>query len=177
VAVDFSFKLDITFNLNELTRLYEIAPDVVRSEVRSTLGRIAARTEKEVVEKTPRGVGAQGGLAGSIHGEVVPYGESLAAITGTPLEQGVVVELGRRPDKRQPPTGPLELWLIRKVGLDPDEAKQAAFGLAKMIGKFGFKDGGAHMFEKTFKELDPWITGELMSIPQRVVDRINRGST
>jgi len=172
-------QISINVNMGQLPDLARYYPEIVRQETRAVLLLITARMEKGVVEKTPRGVGAAGGLAGSIHGEVVPYGGGFASITGTPLHgQGETIELGRRPGKRQPPIEPLALWFMRKHGLDEDEARHAAFGLAKNIAKWGFLTWpeGARMFEKTFKENEYWIMEMIHSIPVRVAGRINSGS-
>ena len=167
---------EIVSNQSSLQALSRDYPVVVREEVKRALGEILARFEKRVLELTPRGVGGEAGLAGSIHGEVAEYGEGFRATEGTPLEYGEVVELGRRPGKRRPPIEPLMLWLMRKHGLPEEEAKQAAFGLAINIGKFGFLHGGAHMFQKTFEELDPWIMEVMNKIPERVAERIGNGA-
>lgn len=167
-------KLEITFNLHQLEQFAASAPAQLRAELRATLTRIAARVEKTVSEKTPRGVGGAAGLAGSIVGEVLGYGESLMARIGTPLEYGEVVELGRRPGKARPPIAPLELWLQRKIGLGPEEAHRAAYGLAISIARHGFE--GAHMFERSMTELDSWISHELAGIPGRVAERITHAA-
>ena len=166
---DFGFNVD----LRVIEGLARLNPGIVEKEVRAVLEIVAARVEKGVVEGTPRGVGGEAGLAGSIHGEVVAYGQGLQAIIGTPIEYGDVVEMGRRPDKTKPPVEPIALWAIRKLGVSPEEAKGIGFVIARKIGKEGFE--GAHMFEKTMKELDPWIMEQLNSIAERVNERITHG--
>jgi len=166
--------VDIVYHLRELERLAKVAPTETRAEIRSTLKRIASRVEKTVIEKTPRGVGGAAGLAGSIHGEVVAYGDSHMARIGTPLEYGAVIELGRRPGQARPPRGPLILWLQRKIGLPLEEAKRVSYALAVSIGSEGFE--GAHMFEKTKAELEFWIDRELQGIPDRIAERMNRAT-
>ena len=163
---DFGFSVD----LRVLEGLAAISPDIVEREVQAVLEIVAARVEKTVVERTPRGVGGEAGLAGSIHGEVVSYGQGMQAVISTPLEYGEVVELGRRPDKKRPPVAPIALWAIRKLGVSAEEAQGIGFVIARKIGKVGFE--GAHMFEKTMQELDGWIMEQLNSIPQRVNERI-----
>jgi len=166
-------RLEIAVNLRELERLEKIAPEVVRREMRTVLGAIAARVEKEVVEKTPRGVGAQGGLAGSIHGEVVTIGQGMAAVIGTPIGYGEVVELGRRPGK-MPPLEPIALWAERKLGVSREDSMGVAYLIAQKIAWYGTE--GAHMFERTKEELDGWIMQELVSIAARVARRLESGT-
>ena len=74
------------------------------------------------------------GLQGRVH-EVMPYGE--------------VVEFGRRPGGKQPPTGPIEFWVIRKgLAAAGPESRSVAFLIARAIGRRGTI--GDHMFEKGF---------------------------
>lgn len=167
--------LEISVDLGESIRtLASVAPQVLRSEMRTVLGVIARRVEKEVVEKTPRGVGAAGGLAGSIHGEVIPRGDGVIGIVGTPIEYGEVVELGRRPGKRMPPVEPIALWAVRKLGIPEEEAGSVGLAIARKIKHHGFE--GAHMFQRTIEELDSWIMAQLRTIPARVARRIERGT-
>lgn len=102
----------------------------------------------EVKKRTPQGVsGAQGGLLGSIQGDVIGK--------GTPLVKGVVisahkyaevVEKGRSAGKGMPPMGSLIRWIEVKMGLSAEQAKQIEFVVRRSIGRKGFD--GAHMFEK-----------------------------
>lgn len=158
----------------DVLRLVRQCPEIFREEALAVLEVIDSRVTKEVVEKTPRGVGGAAGLAGSIHGQVVETGEGFMDRIGTPLEYGAVIELGRRPGKKRPPIAPIELWARRKLGLPPDKAKRAAWAIAKAIARKGFE--GKFMFKETFEELDGWIMDQLETIPKRVAARINRGN-
>ena len=51
-------------------------------------------------------------------------------------EYSQAVHEGRRPGRR-PPTEPLQLWAVRKLGLSGDEAWSAAFAIQRKIGKEG----------------------------------------
>lgn len=159
--------VDMGRTLVDLARRY---PEIVREESRAVLRVIEQRVESRVVALTPRGVGGQAGLAGSIHGEVVETGGKTLAEIGTPLEYGEVVELGRRPGQRQPPVDPIALWAMRKLGVSAEEAHSVGFVIARKIGREGFP--GAHMFQQTIDELDGWIMGQLKLIPRRVQRRI-----
>jgi hypothetical protein len=101
----------------------------------------------EVKKRTPQGVfGAQGGLLGSIQGEV--------SSKGTPLVKGLVVsahkyaevvEKGRTAGKGLPPMGSLVRWIEVKMGLPESQAKAIEFVVRRSIARKGFQ--GAHMFE------------------------------
>ena len=165
------FGFDVTYNISDLKRLAGEYPDIVREETETVMDIIVRRLEKEVVERTPRGVGGAGGLAGSISGEVVSAGGRVTGIVGTPVEYGVVVELGRRPGKRMPPTAPIALWAQRKLGLTEKEASSAAFAIARNIAAEGFE--GAKMFGQAWDDNERWAQDMLYSIPERVVRRLD----
>ncbi len=166
-------QLNVTVDLGALQELARVFPEVVREESLAVLELVAARVESAVVAKTPRGVGGEAGLAGSIFGETAATGNSFSAVIGTPLEYGAVVELGRRPGKRQPPIEPIALWARRKLGVSDKEARSVGFLIARKIGREGFE--GAHMFERTLNELEPWIMEQLAGIAGRVTRRVGSG--
>lgn len=53
-----------------------------------------------------------------------------------------VIEYGRRPGSRPPPTAPIFQWLVRRVRMDPDEALGAAELVARAIGHRGLRGRG-----------------------------------
>lgn len=168
--------MELSFDVNvaQLQKLAARFPEAARAEMIAGLKVVAARTEKTMVEKTPRGVSAQGGLAGSIHGDVVPYGQGYAARIGTPLEYGKVIEMGRRPGKARPPIEPIALWAVRKLGVSRAEARGVAFAIARKIAVKGFP--GRFMARDTLKELETWIVEELGRIPARIIARVDNGA-
>jgi len=106
----------------------------------------------EVKKRTPQGVyGAQGGLLGSMQGEVKGK--------GTPVIKGIVmsaqkyaepIEKGRSAGKSWPPEGTLVRWIEVKFGVDNVTAKRIEFAVRRKIGRKGFP--GAHMFERAASE-------------------------
>lgn len=48
-----------------------------------------------------------------------------------------VIEYGRRAGAKRPPTKAIELWAMRKLGLNAKEAKSASFAIANAISKRG----------------------------------------
>jgi len=164
---DLTIRVDLGQKLRDLATLY---PDTVREESEAVLKLIGMRVEKEVVELTPRGVGAQGGLAGSIHHVVSMSAGSGKVEIGTPFAYGEVIELGRRPGT-MPPSAPIALWAMRKLGISAKDAPSVGFAIALKIKEKGFE--GAHMFERTLDKLDPWIMAQLSTIPERVARKLN----
>jgi len=160
----------VTWNITDLDELAAKYPGVAHDEVFRVVDLAIRRLEKEVVERTPRGVGGAGGLAGSIAGETVSAGRRVKGVVGTPLEYGVVVEMGRRPGQRMPPVAPIALWAQRKLGVPADEAESVGFAIARKIAVKGFK--GARMFEDAWDDTERWVQDMLYSIPERIVKRL-----
>ena len=81
--------------------------------------------------------------------EIFDRGTFRRSWKSAPTERGVrvfndapyagVIEGGRRPGARQPPSNVMEQWAKRKLGLNDLDAKAAAFALARSIGKKGIK--------------------------------------
>jgi hypothetical protein len=69
-----------------------------------------------------------------------------------------IVELGRRPGK-WPPVTPLRLWARRVLGLDEDEAKAAAFPIARAIKTRGIK--GRHIVKNSLYKFREIASDEL----------------
>ena len=164
-------EIAITYNLTDLRELAHQFPDAVLAETEMVMDIIVRRLEKSVVEKTPRGVGGQAGLAGSIFGEAVVMGQRVTGTVGTPVLYGEVIELGRRPGQTPPPIAPLIPWVRSKLGIDDaKEQRSVAFAIARKIGKSGFP--GVHMFQRAWAENEQWVQGQLSTIPHRVVMRL-----
>ena len=164
----------IHYDLGAIRKLARDFPDVTREETEPTMHLVVARLEALVVRATPTGVGGEAGLRGSIAGEVARMGKTVMGTVGTPLEYGQVVELGRRPGKAMPPVDPIALWARRKLGVSEEESKGVGFAIARKIAIKGFE--GAHMFEKSWKEIEPWAQKQLMGIAARVIKRIEQSA-
>jgi len=124
------------------------APEVIQKKLDSAMYSAVMLLEREVKFRTPVGVfGAQGGLQGSIHGEVQGRGTPVVkGIIGHQSKYGNVIEKGRRAGKSWPPEGSLLRWIEVKFGVSEKVAKMIEFPIRAKIGKKGFE--GAHMFEK-----------------------------
>lgn len=167
--------INVNYDMTEVRRLVKRWPEITLDETEKVLETIAARLEKEVVERTPAGVGGAAGLRGSIHGEVVSFGMPVKAQVGTPLEYGEVVEYGRRPGKAMPPVDPIAKWVRSKLGItDRKEARSVGFAIARTIAREGTE--GAHMFENAWKDNERWVENQLRDLPKRIVRRAERES-
>lgn len=106
---------------------------------------------RRVKGRTPQGVsGAQGGLLGSIQGEVRHPGGDVVGIIGTASPYGLVVEKGRTPGSKMPPAGTMLRWLEVKMGISTEEAQGIEYVVRRKIARKGTE--GAHMFEQTIDE-------------------------
>jgi hypothetical protein len=59
------------------------------------------------------------------------------ALITNPATYVGVMELGRRPNRRRPPIGPIMAWVTRKLGVPANEVRGVAFAIARNIGTFG----------------------------------------
>ena len=169
MAESVGFRVDLGW-VRSLAKRY---PAAYRRETVNLLDLIVRRLEDSVVEKIPRGIGGEAGLAGSVFGEVNVSGREIKGIVGTPFEYGTVIEFGRRPGMGMPPVEPIKLWAQHKLGLTEEEADSAAWAIAKKISIQGFE--GAQMFTETLQEHDDWIMRMLATLPDRIVRRVSRG--
>jgi hypothetical protein len=126
----------------------------------------------EVKKRTPQGVsGAQGGLLGSIIGEVFNKGTALVkGLVMTANKYAEVIEKGRRPGKGVPHDALLD-WIRVKLGItDPKELERVNYLIRWKIYQKGF--AGAHMFEKALTEntaiLEAMATRRGMMITQEL---------
>lgn len=109
--------------------------------------------QEGVKEATPVGVlGEQGGLRGSIYGEVT--GASLLELKGvvsSPLPYAEPVELGTAP--HAPPLAPLLRWVEVKLGKVGREAVATAWAIRGAIKQRGTR--GQFMFAHTLALAEP----------------------
>jgi hypothetical protein len=141
-------KLDIQMDTAELDRLQaalEAAPDQARNALTAAAWEAGLLLQREISERTPRGVGGAGGLAGSIFArdpELSPDGLEISVAVGTSLPYAQPVEFGSKP--HWPPLLPLLDWVTGKLGKSGDEALAMARGVQIKIARKGTQ--GAHMF-------------------------------
>jgi hypothetical protein len=160
--------LDIRIALQSaeaLAAAFEQAPEIVEDELYAATWEASLYLQREVQERTPVGVGGGGGLKGSIAArEPGRLADGVIGAVATSLAHAVPVELGTKP--HMPPVKPLEDWARIKLGLDPKEAKGAAFAIGRKIAREGTE--GAFMFTETFDEGE----GQVQAIFGRALERI-----
>lgn len=150
---DFTIELDLDGWEPFLDDL-EAAPELLAKHMRNAMDASLDLLIYWTSAETPVNLGL---LRGSWTKEIT--GER-AALTGemfTPLIYGWPVERGRRPGKR-PPVEAIKMWARRKLGLTGKELDQAAFLIARAIGRRGTE--GAAMVYQAFQRA---ITGSELS--------------
>ena len=162
----------VEFDQRQLWRYLDQARDALAAEMRSSLDITVQTIAGAVRMETP--VGVSGNLRQSIYGEV--YGQPLTAefagVVGTPLIYGDAVENGTR--AHWPPSGALELWVTRKLGISGAEAADVAFLVARKISKRGTRPG-QRMFERGLANATPAIERYWQTMPARVKARVTNG--
>lgn len=152
-----------------MAKAFERAPDVVRGELVTAATEASLLLEREVKEGTPTGVGAGGGLRGSIAArEPRVLGDNVIGEVGTPLNYAVPVELGTRP--HFPPVQPLADWAEFKLGVPREEAGTVGFLIARKIAREGTE--GAFMFQRAFDANEPQVQRIFEGAQARIAERI-----
>jgi hypothetical protein len=132
----------------------EIAPELVDAHFLPAVFEATLLAQREIVERTPRGVGAGGGLAGSINAREPEIGvDAIVGVVGTPLAYAEPVELGTRP--HMPPLQPLMDWVKAKLGKPADQVEPIARAIQWKIYHHGTR--GAFMFREGLKAVQPQI--------------------
>lgn len=116
----------------------QLQPAQIDQRGRAALLEATAYLKGEVQKGTPvdRGIG-RGSVVAQVNGSGLELTGKVVSIEA----HMVVLELGRRPGSRPPPTGPIAAWLSRH-GSDP----KLAFVVARAIGKRGMP--ARHMFQQ-----------------------------
>lgn len=161
----------VDIDLSEVDELIENLPEaerVIFNEIDLTMHRSLDIFQGEVRPRTPVVFGT---LRNSISPHVQGISPNLHGELRTSLVYGDVVELGRRPGK-WPPQDAIELWVRRKLGLSGPEAEEAAFLIARKIGRSGTQ--GAYMFRDGFRAGKGTVIRQWETLPGRVVPKIER---
>lgn len=156
--------------IEKLLKQFPQYEDIIADEMQQAMTGSLELFKNEVVGRTP--VGATGQARQSINS--LPRGRPpnfegqvvMTVLYGLPLEHG------RQPGKPPPPIAPIQLWVERKLGLSGEEAEQAAFLIARAIGRRGTQ--GAKMFEQGFEAGKPAVEKLWERVPGQAADRIER---
>jgi len=120
--------------------------------------------EREVIERTPTGVGnsATGHLRVSVASEVRGHDADIHGIVYSPAEYASAVEFGTKP--HFPPYKSLVDWVHFKLGVPNAEAKNVAYLVARKIARVGTK--GAFMFRDGWEASKGRIRGHFINAMQ-----------
>lgn len=135
-------------------------------EITATLQELGALGQNRVVAKTPNGVSSGGGgLRGSIFTELHGVPATRGQLISSSVYYAPFVERGRLAGKR-PPSGPILLWVTRKLGKTGPEAQSVAFLVARKIGRSGTR--AVKMFERTATEIAPIVRARFQALADRI---------
>lgn len=160
------YELDLDGFDELIGALGTLYPQTVNDEVYDTLEMSMWAFHQAVDLETPVNFGT---LRAANAVEITGTSVNLVGMLVNPLGYALPVERGRMPG-RQPPTGPIELWVIRKLGIQPPESASVAYLIARSIGRKGTK--GAAMFAKGFEVALPQVEQYWQGLPDRVVKRL-----
>jgi hypothetical protein len=94
--------------------------------------------------------------------------------TGGVLENvaphSAVVEEGRRPNRRAPPSQVMYEWARRRLGLSDQEARRVAFLMARAVGRRGLR--GRHILRDNMEEVLRLVEQEVQREVQKELSRI-----
>lgn len=164
--------IEIRLAIGGVLELAEKFPTIVREETMKRMRIVTARLERDVVTRTPAGVGGAAGLRGSISSQIDASDGSVRGTVGTAMPYAEVVEMGRVAGSF-PPVDPIALWAQRKLGVPSDKARDVGFLIARKI----FRKGtiGAKMFEQAWKQDERWAMQQMQEVLSAVVRRIDSG--
>jgi len=149
----------------DLAAAWEAAPAIVAEELVRAAWEAEMLLQREVVERTPRGVGSGDGLAGSIIAqEPRLLADQVIGAVSTSILHAVPVELGTRP--HFPPVAPLVEWARKVLGVPAEEAEGVGLAIARKISRQGTK--GAFMFRRAFDE----NLGQVEAMYERAAGRV-----
>lgn len=138
-------------------------PHVLRAGLTDAGGRVVYALRDQTLAS---GITSSGeGLLSSwrTKAEIVKGGGNLVVWNSQPYS--AVVEYGRRPGARMPPTRFIARWAQRKLGLSAKEAQRAAFPIAVNIAKRGIP--GKHILEKATPKIEAIIKESI----ERMIER------
>lgn len=141
VSDDFTIELDLDGWEPFLDALVE-APESLETHMHNAMDGSLDLLIDWTSAETPVNLGL---LRGSWTKDITGQRTSIVGEMFTPLIYGWPVERGRRPGK-MPPVDAIKLWARRKLGLSGDELEQAAFLIARAIGRRG-TDGAAMVYQ------------------------------
>lgn len=157
--------------LEMLVRQFPQLETVLFAEINSAMTGSIGIIHEQVTGRTP--VGVSGNLRNSISPVIRGRSPFLIGDIRTSMVYGRAVEHGLPPGHRVHPEA-LELWVIRKLGVSPDESKQVASAIAEGIRLRGTR--GKHMFEEGFEAARQPVEKLWRGVPVRAINRFEATS-
>lgn len=158
----------LNFDLRQWERYHEGLADSILVAANRGLKSAAARTLVALQARTRNAIPASpGGLPGAIdtgnflrgwRQETMPDGTE---VVYNDRPHAPFVEGGRTPGRRMPPIRAIREWLVRRAGMDPDEAKRAAFPVARAIGRRGLNARQIATATDFMDEVSEWMAEEI----------------
>lgn len=167
--------MNITIDASAITRLNEAwkrAPEMVIEELTAATYEAEMLLEREIKDLTPTGVGAAGGLRGSIQSQMPEVlSNTVIGMVGSTLTYAEAVELGTKPH----PVGSDGIrsiydWVQHKLGISEDEAQSIAYAIAWKIRMKGTP--GKFMFTKTLAAQRAQLAELHQAAAGRIVNRL-----
>jgi hypothetical protein len=161
--------LDVSLKgLEETAASVDAYPQFVSQELNVAMEAALQLLEGQVAARTPVNTGQ---LRQSITHQILSPFPNLIGQVGSPLPYAPVMEEGRRPGAKMPPVDAIKLWVVRKLGIPPEEADGVAFVIARSIARKGIE--GRHMFQEGLEVSEPHINRLFDDAIARSVARFN----
>ena len=161
--------LDVNVSgLEETAASVDAYPQFVSQELNAAMGSALQLLEGQIASRTPVNTGQ---LRQSITHQILSPFPNLVGSAGSPQPYAPVMEEGRRPGAKMPPVDAIKLWVVRKLGIPPEEADGVAFVIARSIARKGIE--GKHMFKEGLEASEPHINKLFNDAIARSVRRFN----
>lgn len=155
-----------TKELEQFIKRYPGFEQMLFDEINSAVTGSVDIFHEQITARTP--VGVTGNLRNSIQPVIRGRSPFLVGTIKTSMVYGRAVEHGLPPGHRVHPEA-LELWVIRKLGVSPDQSRQVASAIAEGIRLRGTR--GAHMFEEGFEAGRGPVERLWRGVPVRAISR------
>jgi hypothetical protein len=162
--------LDVSVSgLEETAASVDAYPQFVSQELNMAMESALQLLESQVAARTPKNTGQ---LRQSITHQILsPFPNLVGQVMSPDVPKAFVMEEGRRPGAKFPPVDAIKLWVVRKLGIPPEEADGVAFVIARSIARKGIE--GRHMFQEGLEVSEPHINQLFNEAIARSVQRFN----
>jgi hypothetical protein len=161
--------LDVSVQgLEETAASVDAYPQFVSQELTLAMNKALQLLEGQIASRTPVNTGQ---LRQSITHQILSPFPNLVGSVGSPQPYAPVMEEGRRPGAKMPPVDAIKLWVVRKLGIPPEEADGVAFVIARSIARKGIE--GRHMFQEGLEVSEPHINQLFNEAIARSIQRFN----